>query len=96
MSKDTKLPELTYNRESGKILVRESLLVEETANAADDFTIIPTSGEPYILQDTIGVLADNSLTWSSGGIEYYMVSDVLNQNELVEIASSISSLPTMK
>ena len=72
------------------------LLVEETANAADDFTIIPTSGEPYILQDTIGVLADNSLTWSSGGIEYYMVSDVLNQNELVEIASSISSLPTMK
>lgn len=26
MSKDTKLPELTYNRESGKILVRESLL----------------------------------------------------------------------
>ena len=61
-------------------------MVEETANAADDFTIIPTSGEPYILQDTIGVLADNSLTWSSGGIEYYMVSDVLNQNELVEIA----------
>ncbi|MBR4618243.1 MAG: outer membrane lipoprotein carrier protein LolA [Bacilli bacterium] len=72
------------------------LLVEETANVFDEFTIVPTSGEPYILQDTIGVLGENSLTWATGGIEYYIVSDVLNQNELVEIASSISSLPTMK
>lgn len=72
------------------------LLVEETANVFEDFTIVPTSGEPYILQDTIGVLGENSLNWSSGGIEYYMVSDVLSQNELIEIASSISTLPTMK
>lgn len=72
------------------------LLVEETANVFEDFTIVPTSGEPYILQDTIGVIAENSLTWSTGGIEYYIVSDVLNKDELVEIASSISALPTMK
>ena len=72
------------------------LLVEETANVFDEFTIVPTIGEPYILQDTIGILSDNSLTWTTGGIEYYIVSDVLNQNELVEIASSISSIPTMK
>ncbi len=72
------------------------LLVEETASVFDEFTIVPTSGEPYILQDTIGVLGENSLTWSTCGIEYYMVSDVLNQDELVEIASSISALPTMK
>ena len=72
------------------------LLVEETANALDEFTIVPTSGEPYILQDTIGILGENSLTWTTGGIEYYMVSDVPNQNELIEIAGSISSLPTMK
>ena len=71
-------------------------LVEETANVFDEFTIVPTNGEPYILQDTIGVLGDNSLSWTTGGVEYYIVSDVLNQNELIEIASSISSLPTMK
>ena len=72
------------------------ILVEETANVFDEFTIVPTNGEPYILQDTIGVLGDNSLSWTTGGVEYYIVSDVLNQNELIEIASSISSLPTMK
>ena len=72
------------------------ILVEETANVFDEFTVVPTSGEPYILQDTIGILGDNSLSWTTGGVEYYIVSDVLNQNELIEIASSISSLPTMK
>ena len=72
------------------------LLVEETANVFDEFTIIPTTGDPYILQDTVGVMGNNSLNWTTGGIEYYIVSDVLNQNELVEIASSINTLPTMK
>ncbi len=72
------------------------LLVEETANVFDEFTIIPTSGDPCILQDTIGVMGVNSLNWTTGGVEYYIVSDVLNQNELVEIASSINALPTMK
>ena len=72
------------------------LLVEETAVVEDEFTIIPTYGEPFQLMDTLGVMTNNSLTWTSNGIEYYIVSDVLNQNELVEVAQSISYLPTMK
>lgn len=72
------------------------LLVEETANALDEFTIIPTYGEPYQLMDTLGVMTNNSLTWTSNGIEYYIVSDVLEQEELVEVAQSINVLPTMK
>ena len=72
------------------------LLVEELATKEDEFTVIPTYGEPYRLMDTLGVMTDNSLSWVSGGVEYYMVSDVLNQDELIEIAQSIYSLPTMK
>ena len=72
------------------------LLVEETASVEEQHTIIPTNGEPYRLMDTLGVMTDNSLSWSSNGIEYYMVSDVLNTDELVEIAQSINVLPTMK
>ena len=72
------------------------LLVEETAVIEDEFTIIPTYGEPYQLMDTLGVMTNNSLTWTSNGIEYYIVSDVLNQDELVEVTQSISYLPTMK
>ena len=71
------------------------LLVEETAVVEDEFTVIPTYGEPFQLMDTLGVMTNNSLTWTSNGIEYYIVSDVLNQNELVEVDQSISYLPTM-
>ena len=72
------------------------LLVEETANREEEFTIIPTNGVPYQLMDTLGVMTDNSLNWSSNGIEYYLVSDVLSSDELVTIAESIYALPTMK
>ena len=72
------------------------LLVEETVNVEEEFTIIPTYGEPYRLMDTLGVMTDNSLSWVSNGIEYYIVSDVLSQDELVEIAQSINVLPSMK
>lgn len=72
------------------------LLVEETANIMDEFTIIPTNGEPYMLMDTLGVMTDNSLSWTSGGVDYYLVSDIMNIDELVEVAQSISAIPTMK
>ena len=72
------------------------LLVEETANIEDEFTIVPTYGEPYQLMDTLGVMTNNSLNWTTNGIEYYLVSDVLNQEELVEVAQSIGVVQTMK
>ena len=72
------------------------LLVGETADVMDEFTIIPTYGEPYMLIDTLGVVTDNSLSWNSNGIDYYLVSDVMGKDELVEIARSISSIPALK
>ena len=72
------------------------LLVEETANVLDEFTVIPTMGEPFMVMDSIGALSDNSVNFTSGGINYYIVSDVMSQDELLEIANSISVLPTMK
>ena len=72
------------------------LLVEETVQEEEELTIIPTMGEPYMFMDTIGALSDNSLSWISGNIEYYLVSDVMSRDELVEIAGSINVLPTMK
>ena len=72
------------------------LLVEETVDINDELTIIPTNGEPYQLMDTLGVMTNNSLSWVSNGIEYYLVSDVLSISELTQIAQSIYVLPTMK
>ena len=72
------------------------LLVEETSIIEEEFSIIPTYGEPYLLIDTVGALTDNSITWSSEGIDYYLVSDVMSQNELIDIARSVNAIPVMK
>ncbi len=72
------------------------LLVEETANVEDEFTVVPTYGEPYFLMDTLGVMTNNSLNWTSNGIEYYLVSDVMNQEEMLDVAQSIGVVATMK
>ena len=64
-------------------------LVEETALKEDEMTIIPTYGEPSFVNDTIGAITDNSLNWISNGIEYYIVSDVMSSDELLNVAKSI-------
>ena len=65
-------------------------LVEETALKEKEFTIIPTYGEPGLINDTVGAITDNSLNWISNGVEYYMVSDVMNTVELLDVANSIN------
>ena len=71
-------------------------LVEETTTKEKEFTVVPTYGEPYLLIDTVAALADNSINWVSNGIEYYIVSDVLEQNELIEVARSVNVISVMK
>lgn len=66
------------------------ILVEETVKPSSNHEIVPTYGEPFMLVDTVGSLTDTSYTWTSGGVEYYIVSDQINQNELLEIAKSIN------
>ena len=72
------------------------ILVEETSHKEDNFTIIPTSGDPYLFMDAIANLGNNSISWTSNNIDYYITSSVMSQNELLEVAQSISSLPNTK
>ncbi len=81
---------MTYDGE------KSFLLVEETADVFNEFTVIPSEGEPFQLMDTLGVMTTNSLSWTSGGVEYYLVSDVMNNDEMVQIAQSITGITSMK
>jgi hypothetical protein len=72
------------------------ILVEETATKEEEFTTIPTYGEPAMLIDTVGVISDNSVSWISNGLEYYVASDAMSIDELVNVAVSISTVPVVK
>ena len=72
------------------------ILVEESVNASDDMQIVPVSGDPTILADTIGALSEKSVNFISNGVEYYIASDSLTMQEIIQVAESISTLPVMK
>lgn len=72
------------------------MLVQETVSKTDDLITIPVNGEPIMFADTVGAKTDSSVTWLSNGLEYYLVSDILTDEELVSIAKSVSALPVMK
>lgn len=65
-------------------------IVQENARVTEEMLTIPMYGEPYIITDTVGALSDNSITWISNGIEFYVVSDKLNSEQLLEVANSIN------
>lgn len=71
------------------------ILVEETIKPSTNLEIIPTYGEPFMLIDTVGSLTDTSYTWTSNGVEYYIVSEQMDQNELLEVAKSINVVSTI-
>lgn len=72
------------------------ILVEETASVEDELSIIPMYGEPDILIDTVGAISDSSITWISNGMEFYIASDVIKGETLIEVAKSLSVLPVGK
>lgn len=72
------------------------ILIEETVGIEEELEIIPTLGEPTLLIDTIGALSEDSISWISKGMQYYITSDSMSQDELLTIAKSISTIPVMK
>lgn len=90
------ISEDTVNKDDGErvILTFEGenpfMIVEETASIAEETEIIPVVGEPVLLTDTVAAITDTSISWVSNGIEYYVASDVMNQEELINVAKSLS------
>lgn len=72
------------------------MFIQENATASSEFTTIPVNGELVMLGGTIGVLDDSSVSWISEGMEYYLVSSTLNDEQLLEVARSIGSIPVIK
>lgn len=71
-------------------------IVQETINPTSELLTIPMYGEPQIITDTVGAVSEDSISWISNGVEFYVVSDKLDSEELLEVANSINTLPIGK
>ena len=75
---------LTFNGE------KNFVLIEQEANIKKEFEITPIYGEPYMLNNSIGAITNNSLSWTSENVDYYLTSNDLSKEELMTIAESLS------
>ena len=81
-TKDGERVILTFSGESPFTVVQETL--------SDDKTTNYVYGDPYLILDTVGSITDYSVSWISNGVEYSVMSDTMNIDELLTVAQSIS------
>ena len=72
------------------------IMVQETVNISDDEDSIPVNGEIEFIGGTLGAVSKNSVNFISNGIEYYLSSDCMTKQELLQVAESISPIVVMK
>ena len=73
---------LTFTGESAFTVVQETL--------SDETAINYIYGDPYLILDTVGSITDYSVSWISNGVEYSVMSDTMEIDELLTVAQSIS------
>ncbi len=72
------------------------MFVEQTADVSDELAIVSVYGEPYQLATSVAAISDNMISWVSNGIEYYVVSDNMDEKDLISVASSVATIPVSK
>ncbi len=65
------------------------MLVEETASVPQELETSMIYGDPYLVADTVGAITDYSISWISNGVEYSVVSETLNLEEMMNVAESV-------
>ena len=66
------------------------VLIEEVSRVFDELEIIPVNGEPLIMGDSVGAISNNSLYWTSNGVDYYLSSNSLDTKELIAIQEGLT------
>lgn len=91
----------TVSTETGQRVIltfsgdKNFVIVEEKAVASSDFEVVPVFGDPLMLNDTVGALSSNSISWHANDISYYLVSSDLTANEMVNVAKSLGNSTTV-
>lgn len=71
------------------------VVIEEVSTTSAEFEVIPITGNPLILTDTVAALSTNSMYFTKNGVDYYIVSNDLTSAQMVSIANSIGSVQSV-
>ena len=86
----------TINTDNGERVIltfngdKNFVLIEEVSKISDEFEIIPVYGDPLMLNNAVGALSTNALSWTEDNVDYYLASNDLSTAEILSIAGSLN------
>src|SRR5699024_364982 len=75
---------LNYGGEKNFTFIKEKMDVVPTLSSPQT-----VEGDIVNLGHSIGALSENTLEWTNGGVDYYLASEELTREELIEVAQSV-------
>ena len=68
----------------------EFTVIQEKAAASDNMLPVSIAGDPVDLGFTVAAITDNSISWEVDGVSFFIASEQLSQDEMIEVAVSMS------
>src|SRR5690606_32648042 len=65
------------------------IVVQEPASKPQGTVAVSVEGDPVDLGFTVAAITEKSISWESNGVSFFIASDMLTQDELIEVASSM-------
>ncbi|WP_342506695.1 outer membrane lipoprotein carrier protein LolA [Sporosarcina sp. FSL K6-2383] len=70
---------------------KEFIIVQEPATLPDKKIAVSIEGDPVDLGFAVAALTDNSIRWESNGISFFIASETLTKDEMIEVALSMEA-----
>ena len=67
----------------------EFTIIQESARVREVLAPELILGEPIMVNGTVAAISDTTLTWQRNGVEFFLVSNTLDREQLITVASSI-------
>ncbi|MFP3917536.1 outer membrane lipoprotein carrier protein LolA [Lysinibacillus telephonicus] len=77
---------LTFEGEKAFTLVQQPVVYEENSTVP-----VFAPGDPADLGFTIGAITDNSISWERDGVSFFIASNDLTKDEMMEVAASVTA-----
>ncbi|WP_449444677.1 hypothetical protein [Ureibacillus acetophenoni] len=75
---------LTFEGEKAFTLMEQPVVYNE-----EETVPVFAPGDPADLGFTIGAITDNSISWEQNGVSFFLASNNLTREEMIEVASSL-------
>ncbi|HAX73037.1 MAG TPA: outer membrane lipoprotein carrier protein LolA [Firmicutes bacterium] len=69
---------------------KDFTMIQEPVNSTELMVLESMGVTPIVINGTVAAVSETSITWVDGGVEFFVVSETMNQEELISVAQSMT------